>query len=73
MSLKILASASVVGVAAFGCLLFAGCRQSGSCYDGSSSSAYSAPSQNYSAPSQSFSAPGGSGTRSAPAGGSGTR
>ncbi|QDS93906.1 hypothetical protein FF011L_26830 [Roseimaritima multifibrata] len=66
MSFKMLASTFVVGVAAFGCFLLSGCRQSGGYYDGSSSSSYSAPSQSYSAP-------GGSGTRSAPVGGSGTR
>ncbi|KLU07588.1 hypothetical protein RISK_000666 [Rhodopirellula islandica] len=94
MSRKILTRASVVGVAAFGSLWLAGCRQNGSCTvpsAGYGSSAYSAspsysqpayqgsgstnsvPASSYSAPAQSYSAPGGSGTRSAPSGGSGTR
>jgi len=68
---KFLTSASVIGVVAFGCLMFSGCRQPGNCRNGSCS----APSAGYgfTAPPQSYPAPGGSGTRSAPSGGSGTR
>jgi len=83
---KSIVSASIFGVVAVSCVIFAGCRQSGSCRSGScgapsagySSSNYSS-SPSYSEPayqgsSQGYSSPGGSGTRSAPMnGGSGTR